>query len=243
MNIFRRLFKIGQAEAHSMVDGLENPIKITEQGIRDMKVDLDKSLQALAEVKALAIRARREADNYKSKASEYEKKAMELLERAGQGILEQTEADRLAENALQKQHEYAEQYNRAKADQKRFDENIAKLEVNINKLKSNISKWENELKTLKARAKVSNATKKVNKQMAQIDSSGTISMLERMRDKVEKEEALAEAYGDIANESKSLDEEIETALDTENYQASEALAALKAKMNKKKENADDKPNE
>ena len=37
MNIFRRLFKIGQAEANSAIDGMEDPIKMTEQGIRDLK--------------------------------------------------------------------------------------------------------------------------------------------------------------------------------------------------------------
>ena len=58
MNIFRRLFRIGSAEANSMVDKLEDPIKMTEQGIRDLKGDLGKALEALAEVKALAIRAR-----------------------------------------------------------------------------------------------------------------------------------------------------------------------------------------
>ena len=55
MNVFKRIFKIGQAEAHSLVDKIEDPIKLTEQGIRDMKKDLDKSLEALAQVKALAI--------------------------------------------------------------------------------------------------------------------------------------------------------------------------------------------
>ena len=58
MSIFKRIFKIGQAETHSAIDKLEDPIKMTEQGIRDMKTDLEKSLQALAEVKAMAIRSR-----------------------------------------------------------------------------------------------------------------------------------------------------------------------------------------
>ena len=43
---------MGEAEAHSALDKLENPIKLTEQGIRDLKADLDKALQALAEVKS-----------------------------------------------------------------------------------------------------------------------------------------------------------------------------------------------
>ena len=37
MNVFKRLFKMGEAEAHSAIDKLENPIKLTEQGIRDLK--------------------------------------------------------------------------------------------------------------------------------------------------------------------------------------------------------------
>ena len=53
---------MGEAEAHSAIDKLENPIKLTEQGIRDLKKDLDKSLHALAEVKALEIRSRNDAN-------------------------------------------------------------------------------------------------------------------------------------------------------------------------------------
>ena len=63
--MFRRLFKIGEAEAHSAIDKLEDPIKLTEQGIRDLKKDLDNSLQALAEVKAMAIRAKNEVETFK----------------------------------------------------------------------------------------------------------------------------------------------------------------------------------
>ena len=98
-------------------------------------------------------------------------------------------------------------------------------------MKSNISKWENEAKTLKARAMVSEATRKVNQQLAAVDSSSTVSMLEKMKEKVAKEEALAESYGEIANEAKSVDDEIDAALRKSGATASsDKLAALKAKM-------------
>jgi phage shock protein A len=74
MNFFQRLFKMGEAEAHAAIDKLENPIRLTEQGIRDLKNDLDKSLQALAEVKAMSIRSKNEASSYKNKAADYEKR-------------------------------------------------------------------------------------------------------------------------------------------------------------------------
>lgn len=59
MNILKRLFRIGNAETHAAIDKLEDPIKMTEQGIREMKDQLSKSIDALAQVKALAIRRKR----------------------------------------------------------------------------------------------------------------------------------------------------------------------------------------
>ena len=82
MGIFTRLFKIGQAEANNLVDKLEDPIKLTEQGIRDLKKDLDESLKAFAEVKSLAIRSKRELNDYASKANDYEQKAMLILKKS-----------------------------------------------------------------------------------------------------------------------------------------------------------------
>ncbi|UII27221.1 PspA/IM30 family protein [Fulvivirga maritima] len=236
MNIFGRLFKIGQSEAHSAIDKLEDPIKLTEQGIRDMKVDLDKALNALAQVKAMAIRSKNDVQTYKSKAQDYEQKAIMLLQRAEKGDIESSEADRLASEALMQKEENLKHVSRAMGEQQQYDDSVAKLESNVKRLRSTIAKWENELKTLKARVKVSTATKNINKQMAQIDSTSTVSMLERMRDKVAQEEALAESYGEIANESKSIDEEIDRKLaETGGASASDELAKLKAKIGIKKE--------
>ena len=240
MNIFKRIFKIGQAEVHAAVDTLEDPIKMTEQGIRDMRQNLDKSLKALAEVKALAIRARDEVETNKNKAKDYENKAVLLLKRAQSGEMEMAEADRLATQALEKKEQCQQQVTRARAEQQRFENNLASLDANIKTIRGNISKWENDLKTLKARVKVSAATKTLNKQLARIDSSGTLSMLEKMKDKVSQEEALAESYGEIANESRSIDEEIDKALTgTGQNKAGEDLQALKKKLGMSNNEDDD----
>lgn len=234
MGIFNRLFKVGEAEANAAIDKLEDPIKMTEQGIRDLKKDLDKALQALAEVKALAIRSKRDANEKREKAKSMENKAILLIKKAERGEITEQEADRLASQALVAKDEAVNNAARAESEVEKFDQNIAKLQSNINKLKSQISHYENELKTLKARARVSSATKKINKSMANIDSSSTIARLERMKDKVEQDEALADAYGDIANESRSVDEEIDSVLSDEpNVKAADSLAELKAKLAKK----------
>ena len=55
-------------------------------------------------------------------------------------------------------------------------------------------------------------------------------MLEKMKDKVAQQEAMAEAYGEIAVENKSLDDEIDSVLDDKKFKASLSLEELKAKM-------------
>lgn len=233
MNFFKRLFKLGEAEANSAIDKLEDPIKMTEQGIRDLKRDLEKSLKAMAEVKALHIRTKNDLQSYSNKAADYESKAMLLVKKASNGEMSAEDSDRLATEALLRKEENVKLAAQATEDADKFSTDVSALEGNVRKIKSMIAKYENELKTLKARVKVSKATQNLNKQMANLDSGSTISMLERMKDKVEEQEALAESYGEIANENQSLDAEIDAALgDDAKVEATDALAALKAKMNK-----------
>ena len=234
MSLFRRLFKIGEAEGHALVNKMEDPVKLSEQAIRDLKNDLNKAMESLAEVKAIAIRTRRDMKNYQQQSSDYEKKAMLLIQKAEQGSLDAAEADRLATEALNKKDQADQEVTRTQAEVQKYDNMTANLETKVNDLKSQISKWENELRTLKARAKVSSATKKLNKQMAGIDSSSTVAMLERMKTKVEEDESLAESYGEIAAAPKSVDDEINKAIGANNAGSDDRLAALKARMTQSK---------
>lgn len=235
MGIFARLFSVGKSEANAAIDKLEDPIKMTEQGIRELKNDLNQALTGLAEVKAMAIRANNDMAKYRDQAANYESKAMLLLQKAEKGDIDPAEADRLAGEALQKKGESEEHFNRSKKDKEQFDKSVTQIEAKTRQLRSTISTYENELKTLKARDKVNKATTNLNKQLAQVDSNGTVNMLERMKEKVARDEALAESYGEIANESKSVDDEIEAALGSGSGAQSDALAALKAKMAKDKQ--------
>lgn len=230
MRFLKRLLKIGQAEVHHTIDNMEDPIKMTEQGIRDMKDDLDKALEALAQVKAMSIRAKNEIEEYGGKAEDYNEKAMLILKKAQKGGLDVTEGDRLATEALVKKEEALTQQRSATVDKEKFDQSVLQMEANVQTIKQNVSKWENELKILRSRVKVADATKSLNKQMAKIDSNGTIALLERMKDKVNQEEALAEAYGEIANSSKSIDDEIDRVIDVKKTKASSELEKLKEQL-------------
>ncbi len=232
MSIFARLFKIGQSEAHAVVDKFEDPIKMTEQGIRDLKKDLQQAMTSLAEVKGIAIRTRKDAENKKRLAADYERKAMLLLKKAQSGGLDPAEAERLATEALTKKEEVAQDALRVEQEAQRHEQMANNLQANVNKIKSSISTYENDLTTLRARAKTAASTKKINKQLSKIDSSGTVAMLEKMKAKVEEDESLAIAYGDMASAEKSVDQEINKALESGAKSASVSanLLELKKKM-------------
>jgi phage shock protein A len=231
MSIFNRLFKVAQSEAHSVVDKFEDPIKMTEQGIRDLKQDLQKAMTSLAEVKGMAIRTRRDAENKKKLAADYERKAMMLLQKMQNGQLEQAEAERLATEALNQKEENAAEAVRLAQEAERHEQMASQLQANVNKIKSTITTYENDLVTLKARAKTAAATKKINQQISKIDSSGTIAMLEKMRSKVEEDESLAAAYGEMAAADTSVDDEINAALASGTPPAaSDSLLDLKKRM-------------
>lgn len=231
MSIFKRIFKMSQSEAHAVIDKMENPIKMTEQGIRDLKKDLQQAMTSLAEVKGIAIRTRRDAENKKKLAADLERKAMMLLQKMQNGDLDAAEAERLATEALNKKEQIAGESVRLSQEAERHEQMANQLQANVNKIKSTVSTYENDLVTLKARSKTATATKKINQQIAKIDSSSTIAMLEKMKSKVEEDESLAAAYGEMAAADKSVEDEINAALEGgSTATASQSLLELKNKM-------------
>ncbi|WP_079243628.1 PspA/IM30 family protein [Chryseobacterium indologenes] len=232
MNIFKRLLTIGKAEIHSVIDSFEDPINLTEQGIREMKEQLGKSIEALAQLKALAIRKKNEAETEQQTANDYYNKAIVIVQKAEKGEVEALEADRLAKEALKKQTSSLENATALQKEHEKLYDDCEKLQGNINHLKSGIAKWENELKTLKARVQVSEATKDINQKMTQMDTGSAVSMLEKLKDRVVQQEALAEAYSDLSKSGKSIDEEIDAMVNSNDTKAEEALNRLKETLKK-----------
>jgi phage shock protein A len=233
MSIFKRLGKIFQAEANATIDKLEDPVKMTEQGIRDLKEQLKQAINALSKVKAQAILIQQEADSYLQKANEYKEKAIQLIQASQSGNVSPEKAEQLAAEALKQKNYFLQKYNETKQQLPQLNEQISKLELNIKKIREQISKWETELKLLKARDAVAKATYKVNKELAGIDTSDTMQMLERMKQKVSEKEALAQAYSDISEQNTSVDEQIDNLLNQANLDVQNELQELKAQYLKK----------
>ncbi len=234
MGFFQRIFRWGKSEVNSAMDALEDPIKMTDQGIKDLESDLEKSIKALASVKASCITAKNDLEKAKQDVDDYQKKAMTFVQAAEQGKLSQEEADRLATQCLEKKSQRSRDLPQLEANYTRLQGQVSKFEDTIKTLKGQIDKWKNEAKMLKARAKVSEATANVNKQLAGIDSTDTVAMLEKMKEKVTEQEALADSYLEIAAASGSAD--IDNAYQAlgGGVEAQSELLALKAQMQETK---------
>ena len=79
MSIFSRLFTWGKSEANAAIDSIEDPVKMAEQGIRDLRKDLSKAMEGMAQVKAQLIRTKRDGQRYRDEAADYERKGEDLL--------------------------------------------------------------------------------------------------------------------------------------------------------------------
>ena len=231
VSIFRRMFKVAEANAHTALDSMEDPIKMTEQGIRDLKKNLQAAMVSLAQVKSLAIRLKKESEDHKKRAADYERKAMLLLKRMEAGEMDAAEAERLATAALEKKEESLRQATGTLADYETQHRMADQLQGKVEDLKRQISKYENEAVTLKARARTASSMRKINQQLAGADASGTVAMLEKMKQKVTEEESLAEAYDELSDVGGDIDGDIDKALaDPAPKSQSESLAELKKKM-------------
>lgn len=230
MNIFRRMLRIGQAEIHAAVDKMEDPVKMTEQGLRELRIDLTEATESYAKVKALAIRTENEQIQCEDQSRSYAEKAILIMQKAQAGQVDLVKAEELAREALALRRKYYVESEELGQQVVALRQSSLEMQRNTEILKDNLDKWEKELRTLRARAKVSSATVHVNKQMAQLDNNGTIAMLQRMKTKVEDQEALSKAYGEIARDKHNLKDELDNLLKDDSFSIEKDLQAIKEKL-------------
>jgi len=238
-SFIKRLWRVVTGTLHDVADKFEEPITMTKQGIRDLESQLKESLQSYAEVKAIAIRSKNEVQKAAQAAQDYKRKAMALLHKAQKGD-NAAESERLAAEAMAQREHKLNLYKTSLANQEKYDKMVTSMNKKIKSLKSQVAKWKNELKSLEARKKAADAGVKINQVMAGMDSTKTLEMLNKLKERVENDEALSEAYGEMADASQTLDEEINAAV--AGHEGIDALNALKEEMGLiKKEIIDIKP--
>jgi phage shock protein A len=236
MGLFQRIFKIGEAKANKAVDSLENPVEMTQQAIRDLKKKLQSGLEAEAQLKAMVIGMRTDAQKSHNEATVWEERANALLDKAEKGEIPQADGDRLAAEALTKQKALIDLSDRKNAQADSQEQSLNGVDDKIKELRNLIKETEEHLTELTARAKTAEASKAINKELTSIGLDNTKALIQRMELKVSADENLAAAYGSLEEHNTDTETEIKKILSTSTPSSSDALQALKAKRLYAKQN-------
>lgn len=221
MSIFARMGTLLKANINDVISKAEDPEKILNQLIVDMKEQLISAKKQVAVAIADEKRLKKQYDSEALKAAEWEKKAM-LAVRAGR--------DDLAKEALARKQEHGElsaEYRKQWESQKAAAD---KLRGSLRQLNSKIEEASRKKNLLIARKKRAEAQKTIQETMSGLNDTSAFDTFGRMAEKIEQMEAEAEASAELA-EGFSGDDLASKFEDLEaDHGADEALAALKAKM-------------
>ena len=221
MGIFGRISTLLKANINDLVSKAEDPEKILNQLILDMKEQLIEAKKQVAVSIADEKRLKKQLDNELHMAREWEKKAM-MAVRAGR--------DDLAKEALTRKQEHDQLTAEYKAHWEAQKAAADKLRDSLRQLNAKIEEAKRRKNLLIARQKRAEAQKTIQETMSGLNDTSAFDTFDRMSQKIEQMEAEAEASAELAagfsgDDLNAKFEDLEA-----DHGGDEALAALKAKM-------------
>lgn len=220
MSIFQRISTVFRANVNDMISQAEDPEKMLNQLIEDMRGQYGKAKQQVAAAMADERRLHQQLTAEQRQAAEWEQKAMRAV-MAGR--------DDLAAQALQRHTEHSEAVTGYQEQWEAQKASVDQLKESLRRLQSKIDEAQRKKNLLIARAKRAEAQKKIAQAMGGISDSGAFDTFDRMAAKVDQIEATAEANTQLQAEMEGTDLEAEIkSLDSPSDDA--ALLALKQKM-------------
>jgi phage shock protein A len=227
MSIFDRLFRIGKAEANAAVDKIEDPAKMAAQILRELKENYQQAIQGEAEIKALALQHRANELQYRNTASDWEKKANDLLDRVDSKQLDESKGNDLAAKAAEASQSALNEADQFGKMAEKEESALAVMDLKIKQIKDQIAETESRAQLINSRAKTAEVSEKINKTLSSVDTDGLMETLKRMDEKASAQEFRAAAYAQIEDSTLSTEQEINKVLGTGTQ--SNALEAIKAK--------------
>jgi phage shock protein A len=221
MGILNRMKTVFKSVVNSALDKVEDTEKMLNQTIVDMQGRLAKAKQqvviAIADKKCLEV----QYNENKQLSEEWMNKAKLAVEKGN---------DELAKAALERKVEYE---GLASEYKKQFDaqkESVEKLKVSLRDLERKVNEARRQKDLLVTRNKRAIAQKQIHQAIAGMsNNAGTFNTFERMKKKVEDQEARAEAIEEMAEETgdSKLDKQF---AELEKPSVDNELAMLKGQM-------------
>lgn len=222
MSVFKRLRDLTLSNVYALIEKAEDPIKLTDQYIRDMQEDLEDAEKAVASQIAIEKKFKQLYEEQEALVQRREEQAhtaasMQNIELARRALEEKKAAQ-------QKRDEYKASFdqNKAAADN---------LRAKLTEMRNQLTEMKNKRETLVARYQAAKAQAEINKSMAGFSSDTAMAGLKRMEEKMLQAEAHAEASNEMNSKAKSLDDEFE-ALGKDKAVEDELAALMKKYENK-----------
>ncbi len=191
MGIFDRLSTMLRSNINDLITRAENPEKMLNQLIVDMKQQLAKAKQQVASAIADEKKLQAEAEAMKRQADDWERRAM---------LAVQEGRDDLAKQALVRYNEQlqgAQQLHETWLKQKAETE---QLKLALRQLNDKIEEAKRKKNILVARAKRAEAQQRIQETMSGLSDRSAFESFERMAEKIEASERRALAAAEISEE-------------------------------------------
>jgi len=221
MGIFSRLGTLFKSNINDMISKAEDPEKMLNQVLVDMKQQLIEAKKQVAKSIADEKRLRKQFEDEESRGKDWERKAM-IAVRAGD--------DALAREALARKSEHDESTATLEKQWTLQKQAVDNLKDQLRTLNNKIEEAKRKKNILIARKKRAEAQQAIQKTMSGLSDTSAFETFDRMSNQIDQMEAEAEAAGEIAGEltGDSLErkfEQLEAGAGTDHM-----LADLKAKM-------------
>jgi len=194
MGIFDRLSTLIRSNINDLINRAENPEKMLNQLIVDMRSQLAKAKQQVASAIADEKRLAAQVDTEKKSAEDWERRAVLAVQEG-----------RDAKQALLRHNEHAQGAVQLHETWVKHREETDKLKISLRQLNDRIEEAKRKKNILIARQKRAEAHKRIQETMSSIGDKSVFETFERMTEQIEHEErkliAAAEVHEDLSGDT------------------------------------------
>jgi phage shock protein A len=191
MGIFDRIATLFRSNINELISRAEDPEKMLNQLIVDMKTQLGKAKQLAASAIADEKRLQADADALKKQAEDWERRAMLAVQEGRDDLA--TQALMRYNEALQGAQQLHETWVRHKAE-------TENLKSSLRQLNDKIEEAKRKKNILVARAKRAEAQRRIQETMSGMSDKSAFESFDRMTEKIEDIERKALAAAELQQE-------------------------------------------
>ena len=189
MGIFSKLSSLIRSNINDAIAKAENPEKMLNQVLLDMREQLAKAKQEVAVAIADERKLRAQTEEEQKLAGDWENRAV-LAVREGR--------DDLAKQALMRQQEHGERAIALEETWHRQHEETDRLKDALRQLNEKIEEAKRKKNLLVAKQKRAQAQKRIHETMAGLSDRSAFDTFERMAERIEETERLALASAEVS---------------------------------------------